>query len=125
MKRKGFPESYDRARLVRFLNDVKSGVREVDAPVYGDAVKLKARRPILPAAAYGFAIQRNRLPPMKSVMRFGASRKSSALRVGGVSIHDPIEAGRGLVQVGESFHRHVALRADELFAHARDRSGSP
>jgi type I pantothenate kinase len=34
MQRKGFPESYDRARLVRFLNDVKSGVREVDGPVY-------------------------------------------------------------------------------------------
>src|SRR5512134_2190079 len=34
MQRKGFPESYDRARLVRFLNDVKSGVREVHAPVY-------------------------------------------------------------------------------------------
>ena len=38
MKRKGFPESYDRARLVRFLNDVKSGVREVDAPVYSHQI---------------------------------------------------------------------------------------
>jgi type I pantothenate kinase len=34
MQRKGFPESYDRARLVRFLHDVKAGVREVHAPVY-------------------------------------------------------------------------------------------
>lgn len=34
MGRKGFPESYDRARLVRFLADVKSGVAEVHAPVY-------------------------------------------------------------------------------------------
>jgi type I pantothenate kinase len=34
MKRKGFPESYDRARLVRFLADVKGGVAEVHAPVY-------------------------------------------------------------------------------------------
>jgi type I pantothenate kinase len=34
MQRKGFPESYDRARLVRFLADVKSGVPEVHAPVY-------------------------------------------------------------------------------------------
>ncbi len=34
MQRKGFPESYDRARLVRFLADVKSGVKEVHAPVY-------------------------------------------------------------------------------------------
>lgn len=34
MQRKGFPESYDRARLVRFLQDVKSGVPEVHGPVY-------------------------------------------------------------------------------------------
>ena len=34
MNRKGFPESYDRARLVRFLADVKAGAPEVDAPVY-------------------------------------------------------------------------------------------
>jgi type I pantothenate kinase len=32
--RKGFPESYDLRRLVRFLADVKSGVPEVVAPVY-------------------------------------------------------------------------------------------
>lgn len=34
MHRKGFPESYDRGRLVRFLADVKGGVPEVHAPVY-------------------------------------------------------------------------------------------
>ena len=34
MSRKGFPESYDRARLVRFLADVKAGAPEADAPVY-------------------------------------------------------------------------------------------
>ena len=33
-ERKGFPESYDQRRLVRFLADVKSGVPEVQAPVY-------------------------------------------------------------------------------------------
>jgi type I pantothenate kinase len=32
--RKGFPESYDRRALVRFLADVKSGLPEVSAPVY-------------------------------------------------------------------------------------------
>ena len=32
--RKGFPESYDVRRLVKFLADVKSGVPEVSAPVY-------------------------------------------------------------------------------------------
>lgn len=34
MDRKGFPESYDRRALVRFLSKVKSGRPEVSAPVY-------------------------------------------------------------------------------------------
>lgn len=34
MDRKGFPESYDVKRLVRFVADVKSGRAEVQAPVY-------------------------------------------------------------------------------------------
>jgi type I pantothenate kinase len=34
LRRKGFPESYDQRRLVRFLTDVKSGKPEVAAPVY-------------------------------------------------------------------------------------------
>jgi type I pantothenate kinase len=34
MDRKGFPESYDVRRLVRFMADLKSGASEVYAPVY-------------------------------------------------------------------------------------------
>lgn len=34
MNRKGFPESYDQRALMRFVTDVKSGKREVMAPVY-------------------------------------------------------------------------------------------
>jgi type I pantothenate kinase len=34
LQRKGFPESYDRRGLLRFVADVKSGVDEVSAPVY-------------------------------------------------------------------------------------------
>lgn len=34
MTRKGFPESYDRRRLVRFLADLKGGVPRVAAPTY-------------------------------------------------------------------------------------------
>jgi type I pantothenate kinase len=34
MKRKGFPESYDLKRLIKFVADVKSGVPEVTVPVY-------------------------------------------------------------------------------------------
>ena len=34
MHRKGFPESYDRRALLRFVTEVKSGAPEVKAPVY-------------------------------------------------------------------------------------------
>jgi type I pantothenate kinase len=34
MERKGFPESYDRARLIRFVADVKSGRFPLRVPVY-------------------------------------------------------------------------------------------
>lgn len=34
MKRKGFPESYDRRRMIQFLADVKAGSPRVGAPVY-------------------------------------------------------------------------------------------
>ena len=34
MQRKGFPESYDRRGLLRFVAEVKSGKDEVSAPVY-------------------------------------------------------------------------------------------
>ena len=37
MQRKGFPESYDRRRMVQFLAAIKAGEREVGAPVYAHA----------------------------------------------------------------------------------------
>ncbi|WP_344804511.1 type I pantothenate kinase [Microlunatus ginsengisoli] len=38
MHRKGFPESYDRRALLKFVMDVKSGDEEVSAPVYSHLV---------------------------------------------------------------------------------------
>ena len=38
MDRKGFPESYDRTRLLSFLSDIKSGKAEVSVPVYSHLV---------------------------------------------------------------------------------------
>jgi len=38
MERKGFPESYDRPTLLRFLADVKAGRRPVRAPIYSHLV---------------------------------------------------------------------------------------
>ncbi|MGX2974375.1 type I pantothenate kinase [Ursidibacter arcticus] len=34
LKRKGFPESYDIHSLIRFVSDIKSGKRQVKAPIY-------------------------------------------------------------------------------------------
>nr|WP_321446309.1 type I pantothenate kinase [uncultured Cohaesibacter sp.] len=34
MQRKGFPESYDRTAILQFLTDIKTGKRNVRAPVY-------------------------------------------------------------------------------------------
>jgi type I pantothenate kinase len=34
MHRKGFPESYDRKRMVKFLSELKAGTPEISAPVY-------------------------------------------------------------------------------------------
>ena len=34
MQRKGFPESYDRRRMLQFLADIKAGHRHVSAPIY-------------------------------------------------------------------------------------------
>jgi type I pantothenate kinase len=38
MSRKGFPESYDLRRLVRFAAELKAGVPQVEAPVYSHLV---------------------------------------------------------------------------------------
>jgi len=38
LTRKGFPESYDRKALLRFVMDIKSGRDEVEAPVYSHLV---------------------------------------------------------------------------------------
>jgi type I pantothenate kinase len=38
LNRKGFPESYDRKALLRFVIDLKSGREEVEAPVYSHLV---------------------------------------------------------------------------------------
>jgi type I pantothenate kinase len=38
MHRKGFPESYDRMALLKFVADVKSGAAEVTAPIYSHLV---------------------------------------------------------------------------------------
>ncbi|MGK7244549.1 type I pantothenate kinase [Buttiauxella agrestis] len=38
MKKKGFPQSYDMHRLVKFVSDIKSGAPNVTAPVYSHLI---------------------------------------------------------------------------------------
>lgn len=38
MKKKGFPQSYDMHRLVKFVSDLKSGVPQATAPVYSHLI---------------------------------------------------------------------------------------
>ena len=38
MKKKGFPQSYDMHRLVKFVSDLKSGAGQVTAPVYSHLI---------------------------------------------------------------------------------------
>jgi type I pantothenate kinase len=38
MQRKGFPESYDRQRLIRFVSDLKSGLSPLEVPLYSHLV---------------------------------------------------------------------------------------
>ncbi|MCU1395624.1 MAG: coaA [Ilumatobacteraceae bacterium] len=38
MNRKGFPESYDTKLLLEFLREIKSGAREVSAPIYSHVI---------------------------------------------------------------------------------------
>ncbi|WP_297196029.1 type I pantothenate kinase [uncultured Pluralibacter sp.] len=38
MKKKGFPQSYDMHRLVKFVSDIKSGAADVTAPVYSHLI---------------------------------------------------------------------------------------
>ncbi|WP_127960040.1 type I pantothenate kinase [Serratia microhaemolytica] len=38
MKKKGFPQSYDMHRLVNFVSEVKSGAKQVSAPIYSHLI---------------------------------------------------------------------------------------
>jgi len=38
MRRKGFPQSYDRKTMIRFLSDIKAGERRVQAPLYSHLI---------------------------------------------------------------------------------------
>ncbi len=73
MHRKGFPESYDRRALTRFVVDIKSGKDEVEAPTYSHLVY-----DVLPdeTGRRQEARHRHRRGPQRAPARAGAGRWS-------------------------------------------------
>jgi type I pantothenate kinase len=77
MSRKGFPESYDRRALTRFVADVKSGKDEVTAPVYSHLIydivpdeRLVVRRPDI-LIVEGLNVLQPALPGKDGLTRVG------------------------------------------------------
>ena len=89
MERKGFPESYDGATLVRFLSDVKAGKRNVQAPVYSHLVY-----DVVPD-------------------RFITVDRPDILIVEGLNVLQPGKAGREIPFVSDFFDFSIYLHALE------------
>lgn len=89
LERKGFPESYDRRRLVRFVADVKSGRAEVTAPVYSHL-------------AYDI------LPDRVQVIR-----QPDILMVEGLNVLQTRDGGPGRVFVSDFFDSSIYVDASE------------
>jgi type I pantothenate kinase len=77
MARKGFPESYDRRALTRFVADVKAGKAEVTAPVYSHLIydivpdeRLVVRRPDI-LIVEGLNVLQPALPGKDGLTRVG------------------------------------------------------
>ncbi len=89
MERKGFPESYDGAALIRFLSDVKAGQRHVRAPVYSHLVY-----DVVPD-------------------EFVEVDRPDILIVEGLNVLQPGKAGREIPFVSDFFDFSVYLHAEE------------
>ncbi len=89
LDRKGFPESYDRRALLDFVIAVKSGVEEVQAPVYSHVI-------------YDIVAGR----------RITVTRPD-VLIVEGLNVLQPAPAGRGHLTISDFFDFSVYVDADE------------
>lgn len=87
MKRKGFPESYDQRRLLQFVADVKSGEREVRAPVYSHLTY-----DIVPGAEV-------------------VVRRPDVLIVEGLNVLQPADAATGGLAVSDFFDYSIYVHA--------------
>ena len=123
MDRKGFPESYDTRRLLKFLRDLKSGAAEVRAPVYSHVVydivageEIVVRQPDIlileglnvlqvvdrrrPSSSATTSTSRSTSTPTRPTSGSGTSQRFFALRE--TVFQDP-----------NSFFRHFAHLTDE------------
>lgn len=139
MARKGFPESYDRRALLRFVVAVKSGAAEVRAPVYSHltydivpGAQMVVRRPDV-LIVEGLNVLQPARPPAGG--RAGGAGATSALAVSDffdVSVYvdaRPEDIERWYVErflrlretafadPGSYFHRYASMGDEE--AHAR------
>ncbi|MDH6425261.1 type I pantothenate kinase [Aurantimicrobium minutum] len=98
LDRKGFPESYDRRALLRFVSEVKSGSAEVSAPVYSH-------------------LSYDILPDEKIVVR-----QPDVLIVEGLNVLQPPTAGGGLaVSDLFDFTVYVDARTQDIASWYQDR----
>ncbi|MDH6208012.1 type I pantothenate kinase [Aurantimicrobium minutum] len=98
LDRKGFPESYDRRALLRFVSEVKSGSAEVSAPVYSH-------------------LSYDILPGEKIVVR-----QPDVLIVEGLNVLQPPTAGGGLaVSDLFDFTVYVDARTQDIASWYQDR----
>lgn len=131
MERKGFPESYDRRALLRFVSKVKSGATEVRAPFYShlsyDIVPdadIVVRRPDVliveglnvlqpPAAGHGLAVS--------DLFDFTVYVDARTADVATWYEERFLKLQRGAFANPQSyFHRYSSLTEDEARAKARD-----
>ena len=131
MERKGFPESYDRRALLRFVSKIKSGAAEVRAPFYShlsyDIVsdaEIVVRRPDVliveglnvlqpPAAGHGLAVS--------DLFDFTVYVDARTADVATWYEERLLKLQRGAFANPQSyFHRYASLSEDEARAKARD-----
>jgi type I pantothenate kinase len=131
MERKGFPESYDRRALLRFVSKIKSGAEEVRAPFYShlsydivsDAEVVVRRPDVLiveglnvlqpPAAGHGLAVS--------DLFDFTVYVDARTADVATWYEERFLKLQRGAFANPQSyFHRYSSLTEDEARAKARD-----
>ncbi len=131
MERKGFPESYDRRALLRFVSRIKAGEREVRAPYYSHlaydivpSAEVIVRRPdvliveglnVLQPAPTGHALA------LSDLFDFSIYVDARTEDIAGWYVERFLRLQRGAFSNPESyFHRYASLSEDEAIATARD-----